>query len=110
MLSGRESTNGRPGFKAAPPLQRPRLPRVDPKGPRTVAIGVPSKPYGLHARADGVWVACYGDQSVVRIDPKAGRVIGKPIPVGLNPVGVEVSHGSVWVTSVGDSRLTRIDL
>jgi DNA-binding beta-propeller fold protein YncE len=75
-----------------------------------VTIGVPSRPYGLHARADGVWVACYGDQSVVRIDPRAGRVVGKPFPVGLNPVAVDVSHGSVWVTSVGDDSLTRIDL
>ena len=64
----------------------------------------------MHARADGIWVACYGDQSVVRIDPRRGRVIGQPVPVGLNPVAVDVSHGSAWVTSVGDGNLTRIDL
>ena len=75
-----------------------------------VNIPVGSKPYGLHARADGVWVACYGDHTVERIDPKAAHVVGRPIHVGLNPVGVEVSHGSLWVTSVGDNNLTRIAL
>ena len=84
--------------------------RIDPKGPQMVKIGVPSRPYGLHARADGIWVACYGDQSVVRIDPRRGRVVGRPVPVGLNPVAVDISHGSAWVTSVGDGNLTRIDL
>ena len=52
-----------------------------------VKIGVPGRPYGLHAREDGMWVACYGDQSVVRIDPRhrPGRRAG-PIRVGFNPV------------------------
>ena len=56
-----------------------------------------------------MWVACYGDQSVVRIDPHTGRIVGKPIRVGFNPVGVDVRAHSVWVTSVADDRLTRID-
>jgi DNA-binding beta-propeller fold protein YncE len=47
---------------------------------------------------------------VVRIDPRRSRVIGRPVPVGLNPVAVDVSHGSAWVTSVGDGNLTRVDL
>jgi DNA-binding beta-propeller fold protein YncE len=55
-------------------------------------------------------VACYGDQSVVRIEPRHARLIGSPIPVGLNPVAVDVSHGTAWVTSVGDDSLTRIAL
>ena len=43
-----------------------------------VETGVPGRPYGLHARDGRVWVACYGDQSVVRIDPRQGRVVGRP--------------------------------
>jgi len=74
-----------------------------------VKTDVPGRPYGLHARDDGVWVACYGDQSVVRIDPRTDRIIGKPIRVGFNPVAVDVRGHSAWVTSVADDRLTRID-
>jgi streptogramin lyase len=74
-----------------------------------VTIGVRSKPYGIVARPEAVWVVCYGDQSLVRIDPRTQRTVGAPITVGLNPVGLDVTDDHVaWVTGAADDSLTRL--
>jgi DNA-binding beta-propeller fold protein YncE len=56
-----------------------------------------------------VWVTCYGDQSVVRIDPATRRVAGAPVFVGINPIGIDAGPRHVWVTAAADNAVTRVD-
>jgi YVTN family beta-propeller protein len=46
--------------------------------------------------------------SLVRIDPRTGRVAGR-VPVGADPTGVAVGGGAVWVTSFKERSVWRID-
>ena len=50
----------------------------------------------------------FGD-SVVRIDPESGEVVGKPIRVGDRPLAVAVGEGSVWVFNSLAGTVSRID-
>jgi YVTN family beta-propeller protein len=45
---------------------------------------------------------------VARIDPVAGRVLGK-IRVGKDPAAVTTAEGSAWVANSGDDTVSRID-
>jgi serine/threonine-protein kinase len=56
-----------------------------------------------------LWVVNEGGNSVSRIDPKAGKVVGSPIRVGKTPVGIAAGAGSVWVTNNASDTVTRID-
>jgi streptogramin lyase len=56
-----------------------------------------------------VWVATSDDRTVVRIDPDARRVVGKPISLGAEPGDIAVSEGAVWVSLPGRSAVRRID-
>ncbi len=59
-----------------------------------------------------VWVAVAGkDLSIVRIDPREGRVVSTIAagPAPERPSPVAVGHGDVWVTNFATGRVTRID-
>ena len=56
-----------------------------------------------------VWVTNNDDNSVTRLDPQTGRVVGAPIPVGQRPLGVASGAGAVWVANHGDHTITRIN-
>ena len=56
-----------------------------------------------------MWVTSRAANTVTRIDPDSGRVVGRPIPVGTEPLGVAVGAGAVWVANFGDDTVTRID-
>ena len=56
-----------------------------------------------------VWVANNDDNSVTRIDPRTGKVVGTAIPVGKDPLGIAAGSDSVWVVNHGDDTVTRIE-
>jgi DNA-binding beta-propeller fold protein YncE len=56
-----------------------------------------------------VFVASRNDHSVITLDPKRMRPIGRAVRVGLNPFAMAADDHSVWVTGLADNTLTRID-
>jgi serine/threonine-protein kinase len=76
---------------------------------KSKTIDVGKEPFGIAFGEGYVWVTLSGEDKVVRLDPKTGKVTGAPIPVPKQPVGVAVGGGSVWVTANDGNSLTRID-
>jgi virginiamycin B lyase len=58
--------------------------------------------------AGAVWQTDYENDTLVRIDPVAGKVV-ETIPVGSAPEGVAVTEGSVWVADEHSGAVTRVD-
>jgi DNA-binding beta-propeller fold protein YncE len=81
--------------------------RIDPRSGRViaslrVAVG------GSIAVADGlVWVE--GNGGLVRIQPRTGKVTGKPVPVGSGGYVLTPGAGALWVTSYGTGDVYRVD-
>lgn len=71
-------------------------------------IDVGSEPRGVAAGFGSVWVTVGGGDTVVRIDPKAAKVV-QTLNVGTSPEGVTIGPKSVWVANGQDATLTRID-
>jgi DNA-binding beta-propeller fold protein YncE len=80
-----------------------------------VDAGIPVR---LAAGEGAVWVTDVGrltppgrprPASVVRIDPRARAVAGRPVRIGGSPVGIAAGAGAIWVTSARDGTVTRID-
>jgi streptogramin lyase len=67
-------------------------------------------PLGIAYGAGSVWVASALENTVVRIDPKQGQVVGDPIEVGRNPFAMTAHGHSVWVTNLVDGTVSRIDV
>lgn len=63
------------------------------------------------ADAYGVWVAgtSKAADTASRVDPVTQRLIGSPVPVGMESIQLVVGGGSVWVGSHGVGTVTRID-
>jgi DNA-binding beta-propeller fold protein YncE len=71
---------------------------------------VGAAPTGVAVGGGAVWIANGLADEVVRVNPKTGKLIGQPVPVGRNPYAVAAHGSSAWVTSLGDSTVTRIDV
>lgn len=81
-------------------------------------IDVPGHPFRIAAGRDFVWVltrglagACAPPRqpcTVLRIDPRSNRVVGKPISLPRDAWDLAVGAGSVWITQF-DGRILRID-
>jgi hypothetical protein len=56
-----------------------------------------------------VWVTNADTNTVSRIDPSTGKIIGSAIPVGNDPVAIAVSQGAVWVANQNSNSFSRID-
>jgi streptogramin lyase len=82
--------------------------RLRPSSGEIDSASAPRKPYGISARADGVWGACHGAQSVVRLDPWSLRVRHE-VQVGVSPIAVDAGPSAVWVTVGGEDAVVRID-
>jgi streptogramin lyase len=54
-------------------------------------------------------VANSESDSVTRIDPESGEVVGRPLPAGRGPTSVAFGAGAVWVTNPAANRVTRVD-
>jgi DNA-binding beta-propeller fold protein YncE len=84
----------------------------------TARIDVPGHPFRIAAGRDFVWVltrglagACAPPRqpcTVLRIDPRANRVVGRPIPLPRDAWDLAAGAGSVWVTQF-DGRILRVD-
>src|SRR5918996_675458 len=58
--------------------------------------------------ADSAWVAVFGTDEVVRIDPATNRVVRR-IRVGGSPGGLAISRSAVWVGNFAQPSIARID-
>lgn len=72
-------------------------------------VEVGDAPFGIGFGEGYVWVTNSGDDTVMRLDPRSGEVVGEPISVPGQPVGVTADEGAVWVTSNDANTVTRID-
>jgi YVTN family beta-propeller protein len=90
-----------------PASERPAL--ASAAGRVDARIDVGDSPIGVAAGTGAVWVANTGDETVTRIDPRAGRAVGSPIPVGEDPRAIVAGGGAVWVANFGDGTVSRID-
>lgn len=67
------------------------------------------------ANIHGVWLSGSGENAdnantVSRVDPVTNRLVGAPIPVGLEPLQMVTGAGAVWVGAhSGPPAITRID-
>jgi streptogramin lyase len=66
-----------------------------------------SKPCGILGAVGRIWVSNYGDDSLVSLDPRTGRV-SRPTPVGGFPCGLAYGAGSIWVENFRDFTVTRV--
>ena len=88
-----------------------QLSRVDPQfGQVTETIDVtgraPYSPNGdVAVEVGSVWVV-FGDSTLARVEPSAGRVTGSTL-AGGQPAGVVVGSGSVWVSNSDSSTVQR---
>jgi streptogramin lyase len=62
----------------------------------------------LLTRGDGQEAFSAAPNSVIRIDPRTGRML-RGTPLGSTPVSVAFGAGSVWVVSLGGPTIQRID-
>jgi len=79
---------------------RDAVARIDMRSSRVEWIPVGSRPTGLSATDDAVWVANSGSKTVSRIDPLTGEVAAT-IAVSERPYRVAADAHRVWVTSLG---------
>jgi virginiamycin B lyase len=80
--------------KPLPKIGTSRRGDVDPSG---VAFGFGS-----------VWVAAYGIDAVIRIDPDSKAILAT-IPVGDGPTSIAVGGGAVWVANRLGRSVSRVD-
>ncbi len=72
-----------------------------------VAVGTP--PLRLAAGEGAVWVTSSADGSLTRIDPRARKIVGRPLELGRGISAVAVGRRSVWVSSPRTGSVIRID-
>ena len=89
---------------------RPVLAKVDPDTMRMVEAIPLGSAGGVAVGAGMVWVSDPDRGLVSSIDPRTGRVTGRPVRVGGGAAGLAVGEGSLWVLNWDRSVLTRVDL
>jgi tRNA A-37 threonylcarbamoyl transferase component Bud32/streptogramin lyase len=83
--------------------------RIDPETGARVTIPAGVSPRQLLFVGGHLYVASYGDHTLVRIDPKRSRIEDEPVSVGLNPFALAADdQGRIWVTGVGDETVSRV--
>ncbi len=73
-------------------------------------IAVGRGPAGVTVAHGLVWVANSRGDTVSKVDPSIGQVLGDPIEVGGRPGGIDAGTTTVWVASAAEDAVTRIDL
>jgi DNA-binding SARP family transcriptional activator/DNA-binding beta-propeller fold protein YncE len=81
---------------------------ISPGSSRAGTINTCHGPLGITTGYNAVWVVCYWDQQLLRIDPDTRRVVAR-IPIGAGPLSVAAGNGGVWVTNRDDRNIMRID-
>jgi len=59
--------------------------------------------------AGSLWVGAWPDGQVVRVDPRANRVVARFPAGGPNPVGLAVGAGTIWVVHPDTDEVVRLD-
>jgi virginiamycin B lyase len=59
--------------------------------------------------AGGLWVGAWRDGQVVRVDPRANRVVARFPAGGPNPAGLAVGAGTIWVVHPDTDEVVRLD-
>jgi len=90
--------------------------RIDPRTfaierilPRTQRRGAAPNTFGIAVGRTMLWTTSPSDNIVSRIDPRARKIIGRPLFIGGKPRFVEVSAGAVWITSETDGAIVRLE-
>jgi DNA-binding beta-propeller fold protein YncE len=116
--------SGAGGTPSSPPSTQP------PAAPTDTSATVPAFDWGRFAAiipvpgaasmtvANGVLWVRKGAGTVVRLDPKSNRVVGRPLRVPTDAEAIAVGDGALWVARVapgdlgaaGKDQVTRIDL
>lgn len=83
---------------------------VSPGSPDAETIQLKERcgPLGIATGFGSVWVVCYWQQQLLRIDPRTRKVVAR-IPIGSGPLAVATGAGSVWVTNRDSHDVSRID-
>jgi streptogramin lyase len=86
--------------------ERGGLGRIAPAGNRLTVVRVPRCCVGGLAGGEGaLWAANAWDGTLVRLDPRSGRVLSRtalPLAAAQHPWQVAAGDGAVWVTSASD--------
>jgi YVTN family beta-propeller protein len=84
--------------------------RLDPASGKILGrTFVGDKPKEMVAVGRYLWVVNEASNSVMRIAPNTGKVVGTEIKVGDTPVGLAAGAGSLWVSNNASDDVTRID-
>jgi DNA-binding SARP family transcriptional activator/DNA-binding beta-propeller fold protein YncE len=78
------------------------------RGAETIALGSGCGPLGIDTGFGSVWVVCYWDRRLVRIDARTRRIVAR-VPIGSGPLGVAAGAGGVWVTNRDSRTVSRVD-
>jgi len=73
-------------------------------------IAVGRGPAGVTVARGLVWVANSRGDTVSKVDPSIGQVLGDPIEVGGRPGGIDAGTSTIWVASAAEDAVNRIDL
>jgi virginiamycin B lyase len=88
----------------APPQQ---LPLPDRWATAQLEVGHGGGP--LVFGAGSLWVGAWRDGQVVRVDPRANRVVARFPAGGRNPAGLAVGAGTIWVVHPDTDEVVRLD-
>jgi YVTN family beta-propeller protein len=95
------------------PNEADAVSRIDPDtGEVLSTVKVSRGPMSLAFTPEAVWVVNFGmsGNTVIRIDPQTGQIVGDPVQTGRAPLSVTVGEGSLWVANHDAHTITRIDL
>jgi hypothetical protein len=73
--------------------------------PSAYAVG--DYPYGLAFDGTNIWVANWGSNTVTKLLPTSGAVVGT-YTVGSAPVRLAFDGTNIWVANYGDSTVTKL--
>ena len=89
------------------PAPSPQLPLPDRWATAQLEVGHGGGP--LVFDAGSLWIGAWRDGQVVRVDPRANRVVARFSAGGRNPVGLAVGAGSIWVAHPDTDEVVRLD-
>lgn len=70
---------------------------------------VDERPIAVAAGEGGVWATSMAGGVLTKIDPKTGKVVGKPTETDDAPYAVDAAFGKVWVAAFQNDKLIQID-
>jgi hypothetical protein len=95
-----------PTTTPTPPSQQVPLP--DRWATAQIEVGHGGGP--LVFAAGSLWVGAWRDGQVVRVDPRANRVVARFPAGGPNPAGLAVGAGTIWVVYPDTDEVVRLEL